>query len=68
MSNLHRAPELRGRRSECASLDRLLEDARGGHSRVLVLRGDAGVGKTALLGLLGNVTARWPHDGRSLNH
>jgi DNA-binding CsgD family transcriptional regulator len=43
---------LLGRRSECQSLDRLLEDVRGGHSRVLVLRGDAGVGKTALLDYL----------------
>ena len=52
MSNPHRGPELRGRRSECASLDRLLEDVRGGQSRVLILRGDAGVGKTALLDYL----------------
>ena len=40
---------LRGRRDECALLDRLLEDARAGQSGVLVLRGDAGIGKTALL-------------------
>src|ERR1700722_6026162 len=40
---------LRGRRSECAALDRLLEDARAGQSGVLVLAGDAGIGKTALL-------------------
>jgi DNA-binding CsgD family transcriptional regulator len=44
-----RRTELRGRRSECESLDRLLEEVRSGRSRVLVLRGDAGVGKTALL-------------------
>ena len=49
MSNLPLGTELRGRRSECESLDRLLEDARRGQSRVLVLRGEAGVGKTALL-------------------
>jgi hypothetical protein len=49
MSNPHHGTELRGRRSECESLDRLLEDVRGGQSRVLVLRGEAGVGKTALL-------------------
>lgn len=49
MSNPHPATELRGRRSECQSLDRLLEDVRGGQSRVLVLRGEAGVGKTELL-------------------
>ena len=52
MPNPHRGPELRGRRSECEALDRLLEDVRGGQSRVLVLRGDAGVGKTALLDYL----------------
>jgi DNA-binding CsgD family transcriptional regulator len=40
---------LRGRRDECAVLDRLLEHARAGQSAVLVLRGDPGIGKTALL-------------------
>jgi DNA-binding CsgD family transcriptional regulator len=40
---------LRGRDDERAVLDRLLDDARAGHSGVLVLRGEAGVGKTALL-------------------
>ena len=34
---------------ERAALGRLLEAARGGHSSVLVVRGEAGVGKTALL-------------------
>jgi len=52
MSQLHRGQELRGRQSECEALDRLLEDLRGRDSRVLVLRGEAGVGKTALLGYL----------------
>jgi DNA-binding CsgD family transcriptional regulator len=42
-------PPLRGRRSECDALDRLVAEVRAGHSRVLVLRGEAGVGKTALL-------------------
>ena len=40
---------LRGRRDECAVLDRLLGEARTGRSGVLVVRGEAGVGKTALL-------------------
>ncbi|MGW1345700.1 ATP-binding protein [Kribbella sp. NPDC002412] len=44
-----RWPGLRGRRTECESLISLLDDARDGHSQVLVLCGDAGIGKTALL-------------------
>ncbi|MFF5076484.1 AAA family ATPase [Actinoplanes sp. NPDC000266] len=40
---------LRGRRREREALDRLLRDVRGGRSHALVLRGEAGVGKTALL-------------------
>ncbi|MFI5695339.1 ATP-binding protein [Kribbella sp. NPDC051586] len=40
---------LLGRRPERAVLDRLLADVRGGGSRVLVVRGEAGVGKSALL-------------------
>ena len=42
-------PGLLGRRSECETLDRLLQSVRSGQSRVLVLRGEAGIGKTALL-------------------
>src|SRR5436190_261050 len=38
-----------GRRAECEALDRLLADVHAGQSRVLVLRGEAGVGKSALL-------------------
>jgi DNA-binding CsgD family transcriptional regulator len=38
-----------GRDRECARIDRLLEDAVGGESRALVIRGEAGIGKTALL-------------------
>src|SRR6266511_2294815 len=40
---------LRGRRRECEVLAGLLEGVRGGRSGVLVVRGEAGVGKTALL-------------------
>jgi DNA-binding CsgD family transcriptional regulator len=41
--------ELAGRRSERDVLDRLIGSVRGGESRVLVVRGEPGVGKTALL-------------------
>jgi len=40
---------LRGRSSECALLDDLVSAIRRGESRSLVLRGEAGIGKTALL-------------------
>ena len=43
------ASMLRGRRRECAVLGVLLEGVRNGRSGVLVLRGEAGIGKTALL-------------------
>jgi DNA-binding CsgD family transcriptional regulator len=44
-----RRASLLGRDSECALLDGLIGDVRGGESRSLVLRGEAGIGKTALL-------------------
>jgi hypothetical protein len=40
---------LLGRRGECAALDQMLDRARTGHSAVLVVRGEPGIGKTALL-------------------
>ncbi len=43
------SPLLRGRRSECEALDRQLQRVAVGQSSVQVLRGEAGVGKTALL-------------------
>ena len=42
-------PQLLGRRRECAALDELVAGVRAGPSRALVLRGEAGVGKSALL-------------------
>jgi DNA-binding CsgD family transcriptional regulator len=42
-------PVLRGRVDECARLDELLSAVRRGESGTLVLRGPAGMGKTALL-------------------
>src|SRR5919106_355273 len=47
--NRKQGVELRGRRSECDVLDRLIEGVRAGESRALVVRGEPGVGKTALL-------------------
>jgi hypothetical protein len=49
MSDSDPRRRVRGRGSECETLDRLLEGVRAGQSRVLVLRGEAGVGKSALL-------------------
>ncbi len=43
---------LRGRRNECDALDGILSNVRGGESQVLVVRGEPGVGKTALLDYL----------------
>jgi len=43
------APALLGRQRERAALDSLLGDLRSGHGRGLVVRGEAGVGKSALL-------------------
>src|SRR5436189_572180 len=44
-----RRTSLLGRADECARLDALVGDIRQGESRSLVLRGEAGIGKTALL-------------------
>ena len=40
---------LRGRRSECALLNDVVDAVRGGESRTLLIHGEAGIGKTALL-------------------
>jgi len=44
-----RAAPLRGRSSEVGALGRIVEAVRAGESRVLVIRGEPGVGKTVLL-------------------
>ena len=46
------AQGLTDRRSECGVLDRLLSAVQAGESRTLVVRGEAGVGKTVLLDYL----------------
>jgi DNA-binding CsgD family transcriptional regulator/tetratricopeptide (TPR) repeat protein len=52
-------PKLLGRGSECEALDRLVADTLAGRSRVTVLRGEAGVGKSALLDYLSGRLAGW---------
>src|SRR3954453_9288002 len=44
-----RTPAFRGRLRERQAIDGLLDRARGGESATLVLRGEAGIGKSALL-------------------
>ena len=52
---------LLGRTRELETLDRLVRDVRDGQSRVLVLRGEAGIGKSALLD---RVAAQAAQDSR----
>ncbi|MEV2191538.1 AAA family ATPase [Streptomyces phaeochromogenes] len=48
---------LRGRRGECGALDQVVAGARAGQSQVVVLRGEPGVGKSALVEyLVGSAT------------
>ncbi|TQM35092.1 helix-turn-helix transcriptional regulator [Pseudonocardia cypriaca] len=49
MITLPEAPPLRGRDAELEVVDRLLAAARRGSSAALVVRGEAGIGKSALL-------------------
>src|SRR6516164_4069197 len=49
MSTPASARRLLGRRGECAALDQMVASVRAGPSRALVLRGEAGAGKSALL-------------------
>ena len=48
-SGFQQALQLLGRESERAGIDALLENARAGRSGALVVRGEPGIGKTALL-------------------
>jgi DNA-binding CsgD family transcriptional regulator len=52
-----RATGLTGRRSEAAVLDRLIDAVRAGESRALVVHGEPGMGKTALLDYLAEQAA-----------
>ncbi|MEV6266722.1 ATP-binding protein [Kribbella sp. NPDC051936] len=57
---------LRGRQEECETLLDLVQTARSGHSAVLVVRGEAGIGKTALVEYLAGAASdcrrnRTPH-------
>jgi DNA-binding CsgD family transcriptional regulator len=51
--------QLVGRHDECDALDTALLEARSGRSQVLVLRGDPGIGKSALLGYLSGRVDGW---------
>jgi len=56
---------LTNRHSERGHLDRLVEAVRAGESRALVVRGDPGVGKTALLDYLAGRTRLRPELARA---
>ena len=56
---------LLGRGAECEALDQLLVGALAGRSQVTVVRGEAGVGKTALLGYLSGKVDGW-HVARAV--
>src|SRR4051795_164403 len=58
-ANTDAARGLLGRRSECETLDRLLQSVRAGQSEVLVLRGEPGIGKTALLEYVVEQASGW---------
>src|SRR5262245_1662197 len=56
---------LLGRAAERTTLDRLLSDALAGRSGVVVLRGEAGVGKSALLSYMSDRLTGW-HVARAV--
>ena len=57
MAKAGRAPRLSGRDGECTTLRGLISNLQTGSGQVLVLRGEAGVGKSALLRYLTGQTA-----------
>ena len=59
MSGEARPSGLLGRQRECEALDRLLRCVRAGQSQMIVLRGEAGIGKTALLDHVAEQTSGW---------
>jgi DNA-binding CsgD family transcriptional regulator len=61
----HPHPSLLGRRRECDELDGLLADVLDNHSQVVVLRGEAGIGKSALLGYVSDRVGSW-HVARAV--
>lgn len=50
---------LRGRADECRALEALVRDIENGRSRVLVLRGEAGIGTSTLLGYVADRMRGW---------
>jgi AAA ATPase domain len=50
---------LRGRENERTALDQVVSDVLAGHSRSLIIRGEPGIGKTALLDDLENARRAW---------
>jgi predicted ATPase len=48
-----------GRRSECRALDALMAEALASRSQVIVLRGEAGIGKSALVGYVSERATNW---------
>ena len=55
LAAVERPADVRGRSAECETLTRLAQMACAGQSQVLVVRGEAGIGKTALLDHLAQI-------------
>ncbi|GIF26618.1 DNA-binding CsgD family transcriptional regulator [Actinoplanes tereljensis] len=59
-------PGFQGRQRERDTLSRLLSAARAGHGQALVLRGEPGIGKTALLSFLASLPAATGRTARAV--